>query len=131
MEARRDEKSLGQLFADLSRQLGTLVRKEIELARTEVTAKATEAGRDAALVGVGGALVYAAFIGLMAAAIFLLIEQGIDPWLSALVVAAIVGIAGAALVWRGRSNLAEAQLAPKATIETIKEDAQWAKQQVK
>ncbi|HEY7589504.1 MAG TPA: phage holin family protein [Candidatus Limnocylindrales bacterium] len=130
-EAPRDERSLGQLVGDLSRQLGTLVHKEIELARTEVTAKATEAGRDAAMVGAGGALLYAALLGVMAAVVFLLAEQGVDPWMAALVVAAIVGATGGFLVWRGRTNLAQARLAPEATIETLKDDAQWAKEQVK
>lgn len=130
MDERRDEKSLGQLFGDLANQLTTLVRQEIELARTEVTSKATSVGRDAAMIGAGGALVYAGFLGLMAALILLLIQAGLDPWLAALLVGLVVAGIGGALIARGRSALASADLAPRRTIETIQDDAEWAKERV-
>ena len=127
----RDDRSLGQLFGDLSRQLGTLVRQEIELARTEMTTRATAVGRDAAMVGVGAAALYAAFLAAMLAVVLLLIDAGVTPWLAALLVAAAVGVLGGALVTRGRSELARADIAPQQTIETLKEDAQWAKEKIK
>jgi uncharacterized membrane protein len=131
MDEARDERSLGQLFGDLSRQLGTLVRKEIELARTEMTTRATAVSRDAAMLGVGAAALYAAFLGAMFAVILLLIDAGLTPWVSALLVAVIVAIVGGALVARGRSALAQTGVAPQHTIETLKEDAQWAKERIK
>jgi F0F1-type ATP synthase assembly protein I len=132
MDPQRDEKSLGQLFGDLSRQLGTLVRKEIELARTEMTTRATTVGREAVSIGAGGALAYAALlIALVAIALFLWEVVGVTPWLAFLIVAIIVGVIAAVLIQRGRSALAKANLAPEKTIETLKEDAEWAKQQVK
>ena len=130
MEERRDERSLGQLVGDLTRQVGTLVRQEIDLARTEMTARAGAAGRDAGLVGVGGALVYAAVLGLMAAIVLLLIDVGWSPWLSALVVAVLAAVIGGALIARGRQGLSNVDLAPKRTVETLKEDADWAKERV-
>jgi len=130
MDDRRDERSLGQLVGDLSRQIGTLVRQEIDLARTEMTTRVGAVGRDAALAGVGGALLYAGLLGVMAAAALLLIEVGWSPWLSALVVALLVGAIGGALVARGRAGLANADLAPKRTVDTLKEDADWAKERV-
>jgi uncharacterized membrane protein len=131
MDEVRDERSLGQLFGDLSRQLGTLVRKEIELARTEMTTRATAVSRDAAMLGVGAAALYAAFLGAMVAVSLLLIDAGLTPWVSALLVAVVVAIVGGALVARGRSALAQTGIAPQQTIETLKEDAQWAKERVK
>jgi hypothetical protein len=132
MDPQRDEKSLGQLFGDLSRQLGTLVRKEIELARTEMTTRATTVGREAAMIGAGGAVAYAALlIGLVAIALFLWEVLGLPAWLAFLIVAIVVGIIAAVLIQRGRTALAKANLAPEKTIETLKEDAEWAKQQVK
>jgi hypothetical protein len=86
MDAQRDERSLGQLFGDLSRQLSTLVRQEIDLARTEVTTKAGAASRDVAMIGAGGALAYAGLLVLLAAVVLLLIEAGLDEWLAALIV---------------------------------------------
>jgi uncharacterized membrane protein SpoIIM required for sporulation len=131
MDAQRDDRSLGQLFGDLTRQFGTLVRKEIELARTEMTTRATTIGRDAAMLGAGGALAYAALLVALIAVALLLIDIGLAPWLAFLLVAAIVGVLAAVLIQRGRAELQKAQLAPHQTIETLKEDAEWAKQQVK
>jgi VIT1/CCC1 family predicted Fe2+/Mn2+ transporter len=131
MDAQRDERSLGQLFGDLSRQLSTLVRQEIDLARTEVTTKASAATRDAALVGVGGALAYAGLLVLLGAAVLLLVEVGLDPWLAALIVGVVVAAIGGFLAMRGRDGLQNADLAPKRTIETLKDDADWAKERIK
>jgi hypothetical protein len=131
MDAKSDDRSLGQLFGDLSRQLGNLVQKEIELAKTEVTTRVTTVGRDAAMLGAGGALAYGALLIALIAVALLLIELGVSPWLSFLLVAAIVGIIAAVLIQRGRAELQKTDLAPRQTIETIKEDAEWAKQQVK
>ena len=131
METQRDDRSLGDLFGDLSRQLGTLIQKEIQLAKTEMTARVTTVGRDAAMMGAGAALAYAALlIGLMALA-FLLAELTRSTWLSFLIVAIVVGVIAAVLIQRGRAELQRTDLTPRQTIETIKEDAEWAKQQVK
>jgi VIT1/CCC1 family predicted Fe2+/Mn2+ transporter len=131
MDAQRDERSLGQLFGDLSRQLSTLVRQEIDLARTEVTTKAGAATRDAALIGVGGALAYAGLLVLLGAVVLLLVQAGLDAWLAALIVGILVAGIGGFLVMRGRSGLQNADLAPTRTIDTLKDDAEWAKERIK
>jgi hypothetical protein len=131
MDAQRDDRSLGQLFGDLSRQLGTLVQKEIELAKTEMTTRVTTVGRDAAMLGAGGALAYGAMLIALVAVSLLLIELGVAPWLAFLLVALVVGVVAALLIQRGRAELQKADLAPRQTIETLKEDAEWAKEQVK
>jgi hypothetical protein len=128
MDDRRTEPTLGQLFGDLSRQLSTLIRQEVDLARTEVTAKVGSTARDSALIGLGGALLYAAVLALMATVVLGLVEAGLDPWLAALVVTVVVGAIGAALVMTGRGRLASADLAPTRTIETLKDDADRAKE---
>ena len=130
MQERRDERPLGQLFGDLGRQLTTLIRDEIALARTEMTAKVSGLGRDAAMAGAGGALLYAALLGVMAAVTLALVDAGLDGWLAAGIVAAVVGVAGAALVMKGRDGLAKVDPVPRRTIETVKDDADWAKEQV-
>ena len=127
----RDDRSLGQLFGDLTRQLSTLVRAELDLARTEVTSKAGAVGRDAALVGAGGALVHAGFLALMAAVVLLLVDVGLEAWIAALLVGVLVAAIGGFLVQRGRSELQQIDLAPKRTMETLKDDAEWAKEQVR
>ena len=131
MDQPRDERSLGQLFGDLSRQLGTLVQQEISLARTEMTTRATAFGKDAAMLGAGAALGYAALlIGLVTIGLVLM-ELGLDAWLAFLLVTVVTGGLAAFLVQRGRAQIQQTDLAPRQTIKTIKEDAAWAKERVK
>jgi hypothetical protein len=129
MDAPRDQRPLGQLFGDLAEQLATLIRKEMELARTEMTEKATAMGRDAASIGIGAALGYGGVLVLLGAAVLLLVEVGLDAWIAALIVGLVAAGVGAFLVNQGRTKLAEVDLAPKKTVETLKDDAQWAKEQ--
>jgi hypothetical protein len=129
MDAPRDQPPLGQLFGDLAEQLATLIRKEMELARTEMTEKATAMGRDAASIGIGAALGYGGVLVLLGAAVLLLVEVGLDAWIAALIVGLVAAGVGAFLVNQGRTKLAEVDLAPKKTVETLKDDAQWAKEQ--
>jgi putative superfamily III holin-X len=124
----RDERSLGELFGDLTSSMSTLIRKEIELARTEMTAKAMTLSRDAGLIGAGGALLYAAVLGLLVTAGLVLIEFGVPAWLAALMVTIVVAAIGALLVATGQANVKKADLAPRRTIETVKDDAEWAKE---
>jgi len=126
----RDDRSLGRLFSDLSRQLSTLVRQEIELARTEITANATETARDASLIGAGGVLLHAALLGAFATVVLVLVQLGLDPWLAALVVTAVVAVIGLALTLRGRDQLRQRSLVPKRTVETLRDDAEWAKERI-
>jgi hypothetical protein len=126
----RDERSLGDLFSDLSRETTTLVRQEVQLAKAELTQSATEAARGIGMLVAGGAVAYAGLFFLLLAIVFGLIEAGWDAWLSALVVGVAVVAIGAILVLRARESLKPANLAPRRTIETLKEDQEWAKEQI-
>ncbi|HKF86390.1 MAG TPA: phage holin family protein [Candidatus Limnocylindrales bacterium] len=127
----RTERSLGELFGSLTAQLGQLVHKEVELARTEMTANAVRTARNASLIGVGGAVAYGGFLVVLAAAVGVLIALGLDLWLAALIVGVVVIGIGYALIQRGRSQLEAGSLAPSRTIETLKDDAEWAKDQTR
>jgi len=132
MAAPRTERSLGELFGDLTSQLGELVHKEFELARTEMTANAIRTGRNASLIGAGGVVVHAGFLALVAAVIALLVSAfDLDVWVGALIVAIVLFAIGFALIQRGRSQLTASSLAPTRTIETLKDDAEWAKDQTR
>ena len=126
----RDERSLGDLFSDLSRETTTLVRQEVQLAKAELTHSATEAARGIGMLVAGGAVAYAGLFFLLLAIVFGLIEAGWDAWLSALVVGLVVVAIGAVLVLRARESLKPANLAPRRTVETLKEDQEWAKEQI-
>jgi len=125
----KEERSLGDLFADLSKQSSVLVRQEIALAKTELSAKVPQIGKSIGLLVVGGAVIYAGFLAIGAALIILLAQIGLPWWLSALLVGLVVAGAGYALLQRGRNALKETDLMPRQTIETLKEDAQWVKDQ--
>ena len=129
MAERKDDRSLGELMAELSRETGQLVRKELELATTEMTAKARKAGAAVAVAAAGGALVHAGLLVLLAAIVIGLAQVGMAPWLSALIVALVTMIVGYVLVNRGLAQLRRTSVAPKQTIETLKETATWTTRQ--
>jgi len=131
MTAPSRDRSFGDLFGSLTSQLGQLIHKEVELARTEITANAVRTGRNASLIGIGGVVAYTGLIALTIAAIALLIQVGLDPWLSALIVAVVLFAVGGLLVQRGRAQLASHSVAPIRTIETLRDDAEWAKEQTR
>ena len=130
MQPKKEAPSLGDLFADLSRQMTTLVRQEIALATTEMTHKATRVGKDVGFLAVGGAVAYAGLLAIIAAAI-LFLAKVLDPGVAALIVGLVVAVIGYVLVKRGLDALTREDLAPRQTIDTIKENAEWAKEQTR
>jgi hypothetical protein len=131
MQQSKDERSLGDLFGDLVRDMGTLVSHEVTLAKTELTATASRVGKDVAFLAVGGLVAYAGLLAIIGAIIALVAANGVPLWLSALIVGAIVAVIGYVLVQRGLSALRHEDLAPRQTIDSLKEDTQWAKEQVR
>jgi len=130
MQRTNDERSLGELFGDLARDMGSLVSQEMTLARTELTEKASQVGKDIAMLAVGGLVAYAGLLAIIAAVIFLIADRGVPLWISALIVGVIVAIVGYVLVQRGLTALKQQDLTPRRTIQSLKEDTQWAKEQV-
>ncbi len=130
MQERKDERSIGELFGDLVQQTGTLVRQEVQLATTEMTQKATAVGKDIGALAVGGAVAYAGLLALIAAIIIGLGQLGVTWWLAALIVGVVVAGIGYFLVQKGLTALKQQSIAPQQTIQTLKEDRQWAKEQI-
>jgi hypothetical protein len=125
----KEERSVGELFTELANETGTLIRQEMALATTEMTAKLTRAGKNAAFVAAGGAVGFAAFLTLLAAIVAGL-SYFMPVWLSALIVAVVVGAVAFYLITSSLAELKRASLAPNETVTTLKEDAQWLKKQV-
>lgn len=121
----QDDRSLGDLFAELSRETGVLVKKEVELATTEMTNKAKVAGAHVGVVAAGGALAHAGLLVLLAAFVIGLAQLGVTPWLSALIVALVTMGIGYMLVNTGLTRLRRTTLTPNQTVETLKETARW------
>jgi hypothetical protein len=126
-----DDRSLGQMFADLSRETRTLIQQEILLAKTELGEKASRAGRAAGLVVAGGFVAYGGLLAIVAAAILGLIELGVPAWASALIGGVVVAGIGYLLIRSGLGAFRVRELKPEQTIETLKEDARWLKSQAK
>ena len=130
MQQDREDRPLSELFTTLTSEMSALVRQEVAIARTEITQKAYGMGKDIAFIAAGGAAAYAGSLALIAALIIVLRKAGI-PWgLSALVVGSLVAGAGSALIFKGVDNLKHADLVPSHTIDSLKENAEWAKDQV-
>ena len=130
MPEMNQDRSLGELFAELTNETSTLVRQEVALAKIEITQKASQASRNIGFLAVGGAIAYAAFLALMAAAIIGLAH--VMPWWgAALVVGVVVAILACVLIFKALSALRAADLTPRQTVETLKEDAQWVKEQMR
>ncbi|HEX8370541.1 MAG TPA: phage holin family protein [Pyrinomonadaceae bacterium] len=125
----KEERSLGELFSELASETSTLVRQEVALAQTELTQKATKVGKNVGFLVVGGAVGYAALLAIIAAVIIGL-ANFIPAWASALIVGAVVGIVAYLLISSALAALKKTDLTPRDTVETLKEDAQWLKNQV-
>ncbi len=128
MHQSRDDRSLGELFSELAQETSTLVRQEVNLAKVEMSEKASRAGRHAGVLAAGGALAYAGLLAILAGVIVLL--NNIMPlWVSALLVGLVVAVVGYLLVRRALDALKREDFAPRETMETLKEDQRWAKDQ--
>ena len=126
----KDDRSLGELFSELAQDTSTLVRQEVQLAKTEMGQKASRLGKDVGFLAAGGAVAYAGLLAIIAGVI-VLVGQVIPMWLSAFLVGLVVAGVGYFLVRKGLDALKREDLAPRQTIETLKEDQQWAKDQTR
>lgn len=123
------EPSLGQLLNELTGDMSTLVRQELELAKAETMQKVSQATRSIIMMVAGGLLAYAGLIAIVIAAAIAL-GSLMPYWLSSLIVGLVVVAIGAMLIMSGRSSLANLSLVPENTVETLKQDARWAKEQI-
>lgn len=125
----KEEASLGELFSQLAEQTGRLIRQEATLVQTEVANKAAAAGKNVGYIAAGAFVGYAGAMALIAAVIIIL-SYVVPLWASALLIGAVLCVAGYFMISSGLTALRKTEWAPRETIETIKEDAQWLKKQV-
>jgi uncharacterized membrane protein YqjE len=125
------ERPLGELLKQLSEETTRLVHQELELAKAELTQKGRQAGMGAGLFGAAGVIGFLALAALTTCFI-LALDAVLPAWLAALLVAVVYGAIAAVLAVRGRAKVKQAvPPVPEQTIETVKEDLQWAKTQTK
>ena len=126
-EAELRDRSIGDLVKQLGDQTSTLVRQEIQLAKAEMTQKGQQAGKGAGFLG-GAAVIALLAAGALTAFLILLLDEVVADWLAALIVAVVFGAIAAFLAIKGRDKVrAAAPPVPEQTVETVKEDVEWAK----
>jgi uncharacterized membrane protein YqjE len=122
------EQGLGELVKALATETSTLVKQEIDLAKAEMTEKGKKAGKGAGMFGAAGIVGFLALSALTACLIALLASAVDHVWLAALIVAVVYAAIAGVLALTGKKEVQEATPpAPEQTIETLKEDVQWAK----
>jgi hypothetical protein len=124
------EQPMGELFKQLSDDLSTLVRQELRLAQAEMTAKGKKAGVGIGIFG-GAGIVALLALGALTTCLIAALSTGMEVWIAALIVTVLYGAIAGALALIGRDRVTEATPpVPEQTMETVKEDAQWAKTQL-
>jgi hypothetical protein len=121
------ERPLGEVARDLTRDLSRLVRQEVELAKAEMAEKGRVAAPGLGMIG-GAGVVGLMAAGALTAFLILTLSIVLDEWLSALIVGVALGGAAYVLAKQGKERVEEAGTPlPEETIETVKEDVEWAK----
>ena len=118
------------LLADLARQFALLLRQEGALARAEMLHGLGQLGGGAALIAGGGLVAFAGLLGLAAAAI-LALSQYFAPWLAAVIVGGALLVIGIIVLIVGRARLRARSLVPSRTVRSLKDDAAWAREQMR
>lgn len=122
--------SLGELFKQLAQDSATLVKQEVALAKAEMRDNLRSAGKDAAMIAVGGGLL---LVGLLVLTAFLVAALGdlLDNyWLGALIVGLVYVAVGGVLARKYLGHLKNDGLGPDQTIQTLKEDKRWLQSEI-
>ncbi len=124
-----EQRPLGELFSELASETATLVRHEVELAKVETTAKLKTAAMTAAQLAAGGAIALLGALALLAGVI-LVLGLAIPLWASALVVGILISAVGGFLVVRSLAAFKRFDIAPRETLQALRDDKQWLREQV-
>jgi uncharacterized membrane protein YqjE len=125
------DRPIGELLRQLSQETTTLVRQELELAKAEVREKGRKAGPGIGMVGAAGVVGLLA-LGALTAFLILALDGAMPNWAAALVVGAVYAAIAAVLYFLGRERVKEAgPPVPEQTVDSVKEDVEWAKTQAK
>ena len=121
------DRPVGELLKQLANETSTLMRQELDLAKAEMLEKAGKAGPGFGMWGAAGAMALLA-LGALTAFLILALDGAMPNWLAALIVALVYATIAGLLYLRGKRKVDEAgSPVPEKTIETLKEDVQWAK----
>jgi len=134
MQALREERSIGQLLKELRDETTTLLRQEVDLAKTEMGEKASRVGKNLGSLAVGGGVALLGALALLAAVIYGLtsllnqfMSVGVAIWLAPLIVGAVLAAIGYSLVQKALATLRQESLTPTRTTQTLQENKEWLK----
>ncbi len=122
--------SLGTIVTGIVKDLQDVVRGEVQLAKAELKEDVSSLGKGAAMIAAGAFLALVGFMFVMLGVTYLL-HKSLSMWLSAGIVGVVLLIIGIIAAMAGKNALSAANLKPEQTIDSLKEDQQWANQQIK
>jgi uncharacterized membrane protein YqjE len=129
--ADQSDRPIGELVKQLSEQTSTLVQKELELARAEMTQKGKMAGIGAGMFGAAGLFGLLA-LGALTACFILALAEAMTGWLAALIVTAVYAAIAGVLALTGKSKVQEAgPPVPEQATQSMRRDVEWTKQRAK
>lgn len=130
----QEERSIGQLLKELRDETTTLLRQEVDLAKTEMSEKASRFGTNVGALAVGGAVLFLGALALLAAVVYgltSLLDQfmslGVAIWLAPLLVGLVLAGIGYSLTKKALDTLKQESLAPRKTAQSLQENKEWLK----
>jgi putative superfamily III holin-X len=134
---RKDERSIGQLLKELTQESSTLLKQEVNLAKTEMSEKASRVGANLGEVAVGGAVALLGAIALVLAAVYglgAILNNFLSPetasWLAPLIVGGILAAVGYSMIKKALETLKRESLTPEKTTQSLQENKEWLKQKI-
>jgi len=129
-----EERSLGQILRELRDESSELLRKEVSLAKVEMSEKASRVGANLGSVAIGGAVAFAGALALLAAVVFgltslltKLMSPGVAVWLAPLLVGVVLAFVGYGMIQKALTALKHESITPTQTTESLKENKEWLK----
>ena len=133
----KEELSIVQLLRELTTATRTLLKQEVDLAKTEMTEKASRVGTNLGALAVGGAVAFLGALALLAAMVYGLtsilskfMSLGVAVWLAPLIVGGILAAVGTSLVKKALATLKRESLTPEKTTQSLQENKAWLKQKI-
>jgi len=134
---RKEERSIGQLLKELTQESSTLLKQEVNLAKTEMSEKASRIGANLGEVAVGGAVTLLGSIALLLAAVYGLtsilnnfMNQEVAVWLAPLIVGGILAAVGYSLIKKALATLKQESITPQRTTQSLQENKEWLKEKI-
>jgi uncharacterized membrane protein YqjE len=134
----RAERSFGDLLREVTSDIAALFRKEVELAKVELSEKASDVGKQVGAIALGGAVLFAGALALLAAVVNLVgwvIAEITSPelavWLAPLIVGGVLAFVGYGMVKKAMTALRNESLLPEQTTQTLQENKEWLKEKIR